>query len=511
MDEARAEVCRLIRCAPHAERTKIIRECATVHGVSTSTIYRWLARNSSARQRRSDRGTTRTKISEDAQKKMFALTIRYGFAAGQVIAQARKEGWIDTPLHPSTYNRWLAQAGISRRKLTKPGRMDGKMARSRLKSQPHRRFEAAFPNAIHQIDMSELPRYFVAGDDCIGFESELVTGHNKAGNDLPRLHIYVMVDDFSRMSFARFRRGKTASDWARFIVDAWGDPDLGLGCPDLLYADNESALRAGIIAEILDLAHTEKQVHQVGNPAAKGKVERMIGILKSRIIPVMRVEIDAGHTFTTAHANIVLTEIVAELNARTHGSTGESPISRWKNHTFTPRPLPPAAFERAYYISTDVLLYPDLSIRIEGHHIQVPRKEPFLSHVGENITLARHHESPLSHAFILTVEGEDHRITPRTATPDRGGEWKALPKSRPERAVGAAYETDLSGFVAHQPIAPNTVPITASRRKFSRVRAKSQLAERGIEFSNSDIATAFGEKNEIDEREFDALVSRLSA
>ena len=354
-----------------SEHHKKVLEWSAKLGVSEKTVYNWASKGS-LRQPRSDRGSRRVSVSDEALDWMYKQTINYGYPAHEVVARAEAAGKIAPhAIHHTTYARWVkrdrVRPGVD---LTPNTNFKGLEARSRLKKQPHRRFEAKQPNRIHQVDATELKPYYIQEDGkSVGFEASL--GPNRENNGRPRIHLFSMVDDCSRCLCAKIYTSKDADVWIDFLFYAWsgGKAESPLrGRPKLLYGDKDSATEAGTFKRFAhEMAFTYEH-HKPGNPGAKGKIEKGgIAYLKGAIQRDLLVMLDQQKPVNLDLANEMLAEIVARKNARTHGTTGRIPADHYTAEVGTVRDMPPVS-DLYHYFWEDitVLLRTDLTVRIDN-------------------------------------------------------------------------------------------------------------------------------------------------
>ena len=531
--ETRNEVRQSCAMLTGQERTAKVHEWAHTLGVHPSTVYRWVEGDRLRRSRRADKGRRRVDVPEEDLRKMTALSVRYGMQAEDVVEHAEANEWISPgALSPATYNRILRERKVNLSRLTAPGRMDGKQVKTRLKVTPHRRWEAPCSNYLHQIDTTELPRYFVESDGSIGFESPLTFGRNKRGNARPRLNLFVIEDDFSRAAFSRFYYGKNVLNWIDFCIRAWDAKEDSAsfpfcGRPVKLYSDNDSAPKAGMFTQFITDMDVDFDAHTVGNPRAKGKVERLIGVFKAKLTALLRVYIDQGRQVTLTEANDILHDLLYKHNYKAHSVTKEQPFIRWSAGLAGPaRMMPsPEVRERYFYDSAIALVRGDLTIQFGGAIWQLPRREPFISVTGEKVPLYFHRgEQDLARILVL-VDDREYPIETRMAAPDVAGDFKALPKGRTERYLEEIYDEDLADFQAGRVYADRyrQVIFPAQQEAFdesrisggagrvlSKVQLKLRLVEDGVRFSPEAVDAIYAE-GEVLDADYERIVTRLRA
>lgn len=531
--ETRAEVCRSCAGLSGNELTAKIHEWAHTLSVHPSTIYRWLGSEKLKRARRADKGRRRVEVPEDMLTKMMALTVRYDMTAEDVIEHAEANGWIEPgAMSVATYNRILRQRHISRSKLNTPGRIDRKLLKTRMKVVPHRRWEAEHSNQLHQMDLTELPRYFVEADGSIGFESPLTFGRNKKGNARPRLQLFGLVDDHSRASFARLYYGKNALNWIDFCMRAWDAKEDAptfpfCGRPSGLYSDNDSAPKSAMFKQFLKDMDVGFGSHVVGNSAAKGKVERFLGVVKPKLISLLRVYIDRGERLVLEEANDILHDLLYKLNYRVHSDTREKPMLRWQAGLVGPaRMMPsPEVRERYFYDTAHPLVRPDLTIKFGGMTWQLPRREPFIAVTGETVPIFFHRGQQDLAQIIVIVDNREYPVEARIVTPDAAGEFKSLPKGKTEQLLEKVYDEDLADFQAGKGIykeryqrlmfpaqqeAFDEATISGPKQLLSKVELKLRLKQDGIAYSGDDIDALY-EAGDVLESDYDTIVTRLRA
>lgn len=530
--ETKNEVRQSVAGLQGVERTARVHEWAMVLNVAPSTVYRWLETGRSTRLPRTDRGTR--KIDQEIVQKMAALTVRYDFTGEEVIEQAELNGWIEAgSLSPATYNRYLTGMGVARKNLLTPGKPgERSLLKNRLKRVPHRRWQAAASNDLHQIDVTELPRYYVSPDGSIGFESALTLGRNKRGNAQPRLQLFGLVDDFSRVAYANFYYGKNTLNWIDFCMRSWDTKeDSGrfpfCGRPRDLYSDNDSAPKSGMFTQFIKDLDVKFSAHLVGNPKAKGKIERRLGDLAQRVTRLLRVCIDRGVQVTLAEANELLMDQIYKVNFREHSVTGEKPMLRWlAGMAGAARMLPsPELRERYFYDSTRAVVNSDLTIRFGGQAWQLPRKEPFvtLASSGARIDVYWHRGQTELARILVVVDSREYAIEERAAVADPAGDIRSLPKGRTEELLQQIYEDELADFTlqkanrdryAHlmMPAAQEAFDderVSGPKRLLSPIQLKLRLAADGVPFEGDVVDRLYAERGEVLESEYEEIAAQL--
>jgi len=531
--ETQEEVRRVCAGLSGADWTAEVHAFALSLKVHPATVYRWLGSDLLRRSRRADCGRRRVPLSERELKRLIALTVRYAMTAEDVIDHAEANGWVEPgTISVATYNRFLRARHVSLDRLTTPGRMDKRLLRTRLKTMPHRRWQAAYANDLHQIDVTELPRYFVEADGSIGYESPLTFGRNKKGNRRPRLNLFALVDDFSRASFGRLYYGKNALNWIDFCMRSWDEKEDKntfpfCGRPLTLYSDNDSAPGGGMFDRFVKDMDVSFQSHEVGAPQAKGKVERYIRSVKEKLIAILRIHIDQGRKIALEEGNAILQDLLYKLNYRNHSETREQPMLRWSSNLNGPvRMLPsPEIRERYFYDSAECYIHGDLTIRFGGSVWQLPRKEPFIAIVGEKAQVYFHRGQKELSEVVVMVDDREHHITMRAAAPDQAGEFKSLPKGKTEQLLDEVYEEDLKDFqagkvykrkyaklmfpAASEAFDETTISTAGPRKLLSKVALKLRLKDDGIQFTREEVDALYSEFGEVADADYERVVARL--
>lgn len=461
------------------------RELSVAYQCSPNSIYR-ITRDLRVNTRR-DRGTERIEgMNPEIIKKMFGLSINeeYDYDAQTVIDIAERNGWIESgALTVSTYNRILARRGISR-----------KAVKGMIR--PHRRFEAEYPNRMHQMDTTVAQQFYVDWDGSIGYEPNLTMNKNKAGNRKPRMHMYVLIDDFSRVKFARFYRGNIFLNWLDFLFRCWCPKDDPVhfpfqGLPDILYTDNDSATKTKPFVLALQKLGVIHQKHEVGNSQAKGKVERAIGVLQGFE------KITRARKLQLSEANELLDDYLYKMNNREHSTTHEIPIARWYGNVVGHlRLMPSEEIQRQlFYDQSAVKVNSDLTLRLKtqtGKIWQLPRKEPWLSAAAMRRTVDVFWHRGILEAITVAVDDKAYEIAyqaPETLGLDEFE--KHFPKSDVEKRLEALAEmdysdTEMAGFYKEKyadktffPLSGEEMPVAAPMQR--KVLSKTQLLLRLME------------------------------
>lgn len=330
------------------------------------------------RASRSDKG--KVSIPDEVLENMMSLTVKNDHAAPYLCRIVKANLGIDVP--PSTYNRILRNRRMSRRE-------------NQLNLHPYRSWEAEYPNQLHQIDTTVAEQFYL--DNSGAFQYDPLYYKNKREGKRPRLHIFSLVDDYSRVHFAMFMLGNNAGAWIDCIIEAWRKKDdLGwpfYGPPEIIYSDNDSVIKSNMfraamksIGQGMGLKEgIQIKSHEVGNSQGKGKVENPFRVL-AEFQKVTKIE----KFKSVEEANHALWDFLYWKNSRRHTTTGEPPFQRWlridSNRVF--RMPDKDILDRLKRKSTERLLSNRLTISIHGKEWQLPMTLPYTQLIGKKILIA---------------------------------------------------------------------------------------------------------------------------
>ncbi len=271
----------VIEAAPRGERGRMIEDLSRQLGVSKATIYRKLdeAGYCQDRQRRADAGSTT--VEEQALAALAAYMksgIRSNDKATLAIPTARQvleaSGVDFGEVTNSTLGRLLRERGLDVKTQQAP--------------EPFVRMRSLHPNHVHQCDPSVCLVYYLPnGGQHILEEREVYK--NKPfllGKENLKVWRYVLTDHYSGSICHRYYQvaGENTLTLWDFLLYSWAkkaDPlDAFHGLPDLLVWDKGSANSSKAIANALRGLRVQTYDHKVGNPRAKGSVERSNDIVE---------------------------------------------------------------------------------------------------------------------------------------------------------------------------------------------------------------------------------------
>lgn len=266
------------------QRRELIEEFAAKSALSPATIRRYLAKNglSPGRKRRRDAGAMR--VGDDVR-----------FAADQVLALKRvsgdrltMRGAVDLAIRKGMVpadTRAAALEAFCNRLVT---RRAVELDREDRSSVPARVIDWRYPGHCLQVDATNCAQWFFK--DKIGYR--LADGGevycNKPDRGAPIIR-YIGVDAASHCLRVRYYQthAERADDLIDFLIWCmnWSSDDPQVrardpmcGVPEVLFMDKGSGNKSAAVRNFCDCLGVELRFHVVGNPRAKGAVERAHGI-----------------------------------------------------------------------------------------------------------------------------------------------------------------------------------------------------------------------------------------
>lgn len=402
---------------------------ARILGCSEATIRRAIAGVVDGnRQRRRDSGSMRALSPQDFEE-LAARTAKFDYPAELAIdvvnAEREERGDPLIEVSPETLRRQLRLRRVSRRDNAQDLRI-------------HRRWEAPYPGYLQQIDATIAAQYYLDTDESVAYEPSVARNKNKPGNRRPRLHLIGVVDDHSRVLWARGHLASTSFTWIEALKHAWGrpaDPERwpAYGIPQRLYSDQDSTMKSAVMTRALQQLGVERllakpSTEHFTNAQAKGKIERALGIIVHNFEVATRQQ-----RFTSLDEfNQALERFLVVRNRRPHSTTKTAPFERWLEGTDQVRVLPSDEIMRLLSFREDRrIIDRDLSIRLGGKVYQLPQTQPFVDYAGLKVPVCYLEHDPSS--LIVILENQEHEVAAVEAVPDVAGEFKAA-------AVPAAIE-----------------------------------------------------------------------
>ena len=404
-----------------------VEDLAQEYQVSTATIYRAVRTSVSPRRRRA----AQKPLAPEVRDYMLGLTVQADMSAQMVLELAGiKFGLPSDFCSVSTYNRVLRAQRVSRREMKRD-----------LK--PYHPFEAARPNLLHQYDTTVAAAWFERDSGAIGFEPEEQRYKNRQGNKKPRLHVYSLIDDHSRVLWAKIYRSENRHNLLRFFEWAWSKSDdkrwPAYGLPETMYADRGSPLeakrtRAGLKKLGVEVIPTPSSYSTKHGARKHGKVERTFG---SGILGEWQKITRVQQFASLEELNTALYEWLIRRNAmRRHSATGERPFDRWLAGHITPRTAPdPEVWEEMHYDSDTRQVSPRLTVSVGGNEFQLPFRQPCVGWVGQKVEVFYRRDMEMEN--VTVCQGGDEIEAPLFGAQDitPAGTYKAIPKTEQEKTV----------------------------------------------------------------------------
>lgn len=375
-----------------ARARQLAEEIAARTGLTLRRIYAMTRDVRKPRADRSDRGTRRRRLADGVADVLMKLVHELDFDAALAIETAVGNGLIaieDAPA-PGTLLRWMRRAGIP--------------ANGSEANRVCRRFEAPGPNELHQADCTLSNTWYLASDGSVGYESPRDRNKNRPGNQKPRLILFALVDDYSRVTYARYYLAENTLNWLDFLWHAWGPKDDPSrfpfeGVPKALYTDNGSCLNSARFKTACAALGVTLKFHEPHHAQSKGKVERAIGLLGRKVEKLYLLR----RPSSLDEANGILYQHLVRWNLRSHGTTHVAPFARWLERSSELRRLPGEHILRALNCTRiERTLGPDLTFSVAGETFQAPYEEPFRSMPrGQKVTVEYAPECPFEVNIVL--------------------------------------------------------------------------------------------------------------
>lgn len=274
--------------AGRGEKDQVITSAANLFGLSKQTIYRRFNQlvMTPQRKRRSDAGTST--ISEDELLLIAAAAAEHTRKNGKMILPLeqnvevlRANGLIQAsridqetgevkPISVSTINRALKVNKLHPKQLIQPA--------------PSVRMASEHPNHVWQIDPSRCVMAYLPqseGDNGLRIMDEKEFYKNKTKNLQKAIKYavwrYVVVDHTSGYIYVQYvLDGETAENITDVLINAMTqrDGETMHGVPKIIVLDKGSANTSAIFKNLCKSLRIELITNEVGNPRAKGSVEK---------------------------------------------------------------------------------------------------------------------------------------------------------------------------------------------------------------------------------------------
>ena len=226
-------------------------EIAEAAGVSTRTVYKWLAR--ACCETRSSRARRQPNRLDDRLIAEIAGLRRERRLTGAQIARRLR-------LARATVAGWLSRMDMGRLKLLEP-------------RPPIQRYERERAGELLHIDIKKLGRFNRIGHRITGDRGQGSSRH--AGWDF----VHVAIDDATRMAYAEIlpdEKQESATAFLKRALQWMGDHGVTV---ERVMTDNGSAYRSKLFAAALKHANTRHLRTRPYTPRTNGKAERFIQTL----------------------------------------------------------------------------------------------------------------------------------------------------------------------------------------------------------------------------------------
>jgi hypothetical protein len=397
---------------------------AADHNITIAHVYRLTADLRPPRKKRSDAGKRTFELVEGTDVwKAAQLVIVDKLDPDQALLTIKtRDAGAKLPTL-ETFRKMLAEKGL------------GKKAR-RYGKRAYRRFEAASPGEMFQIDVTALKIRWQDEKTRRILQIEGVDkNHPQMEETKLRVWQIMLVDDHSRRRFLRYITTThiTSREMVRFECEAFEK----LGVPHKLYTDNGSEFKgfhikaAKILAKVLENDGGYSHItHAPGNSQASGKVEvahkwaekmdRLVGLA---VTEGQHVDIDMLNQFAD--------RVCEYYDATINRATGEKPIDRWHSKRVVVRKLPAEIIESALLSDEfEVTLDAGMTVARDGQIYKVPGVQPFVNYIGQKVKVVI---PPKIDLILLTLpDGSEWEIEKIVATADTAGEFKRAADSNAE-------------------------------------------------------------------------------
>lgn len=410
---------------------RTVADLARAYGVTARTVYRVRdeaglgAVAAGDRRRRRDSGTRRQEMAPAAWQTLLRLVIDLGYSPREALRVMTGNGLIERGAVSERWvNRQLKSINMTRRQAARTG------------PQIFVRRERSGPNIEHQADATPAASIYIdaRGDICYEPHDPLKKERQHQGKT--RVHIFNLVDAYSRVTLLRAYDGETQENWSEFLYWCWSPKPLSqrgampfCGMPSILRADNGSGLTAHTTCRSLRELGVKSIPHPAGQAWKKGKTERALQSFQQLCEPATQLRKFSSFD----ELNLWLYEASIYLSHRTHGTTGKAPMALWSGIAADElrEPPPRDEWDRLWLQEEEVLVRPTMTIKF-GHgrwaeEVQLPLEHPVLSrYVGKRVTVlyGRGRSDPIivrCHALagLAATETVVQRVAPGAMPPSQ--------------------------------------------------------------------------------------------
>ncbi|MBI2566311.1 MAG: transposase family protein [Candidatus Schekmanbacteria bacterium] len=323
-----------------AQRAALVRQLAESYGCQPVTVWRYLARRNPepTRRKRCDAERPHHQDHEEFLRWInIVAAIKYAsknrdgahlstadaIVRGERGFRDRQTGeWVQLPagrLKRASVDHWLRKLA-----LNKPAQWESSAVR----------FGATAPNEFWQFDISVSDAYYLDDNDHLAEDRSW----RDAGQRRPRLMLYCVIDDFSRVEFMEYNlgHGEDVETGLRFLFHAMApkaDPSFPFqGVPKALYMDNGPIAKSAVFLRVMKRLGVKIQLHEPPSRAkvrtaarSKGKIERSFRTFHSSFESLFRFHLPS----TLREASQYLAAHVLNVAYSKHPLWDEKRIDTW--------------------------------------------------------------------------------------------------------------------------------------------------------------------------------------
>lgn len=343
--------------AGHGAKGAVLEQWLPILGVSAATFHRLKANwgRQKERRTRADRGCRRNQERVDWVRKIITVKNRPPKGVRSICTEDALKWAVRLGMVPEE------AMGMNVGYINYLAREMGWTLEARRQN----RFEASYPNQVHQFDASGSEYLYPVRK--LGDEWVLKLRRQKMKNkEQPKglkVWAYGLADDFSGYRLSRYTvaAGEAAEGGIRFLQWAWAvDAEHApfRGLPEILYLDNGPITKSQAFTDFVETINVTLQTHMPYKSQATGKVENNWRAMWNRF--ENNFFVDPGwesREITLTELNQELAAFWREWNKRKHRSKNFSRENIWLTimHRGGPVDIDPSAWARIFRRATRTL------------------------------------------------------------------------------------------------------------------------------------------------------------